>query len=256
MQLTQSHRQAFDQQGFVILEDVFSRAEMAQAKTALDEMHADNHKFVSMMREPRVAFLMYDPRLEQIAKLILGAEHVVHAGNTSLYKHPDSKDETWHMGGEHVDIQYSLEEFDATPKHMMCMLMILVSDLPEGRANTFIRPGSHRMIAQHLADTGQPPYKATPTFIKDLPDLDWPEPMPIVGKAGTVVAFSTSLIHCGSTNITDQPRQLVFSNFCTRGELKHVSGNHDRWEGRDEYRAYLRTLFPADRQHLLEDSYH
>jgi ectoine hydroxylase-related dioxygenase (phytanoyl-CoA dioxygenase family) len=234
---------------------VFSQDEMAEAKAALDELHKDNHKFVSMMRDPQLALLMYDPRLEQIAKFMLEAEDVVHSGNTSLYKHPDPQAEAWQPVSEHVDVQYSLEEFDARPKNMMCMLMILVSDLPEGRGNTFVRPGSHRMLAQHLADNGQEPYRARPVFIKDLPELDWPEPQPIVGKRGTVVAFSTSLVHGGSANITDEPRQLVFSNFCARGKLKQVSGNHDRWEGRDEYRNYLRTLFPQDRQHLLEDSY-
>jgi hypothetical protein len=40
-----------------------------------------------------------------------------------------------------------------------CMLMVLLDDLPVGRANTYLRPGSHRQISEWLAETNTPPFK-------------------------------------------------------------------------------------------------
>ncbi len=85
--------------------------------------------------------------------------------------------------------------------------------------------------------------------------MPWPPAEPIAGESGEVIAFTTSLVHSGSANVTDQPRYLVFSNFCARGLMREVTGNADRWADRDQYRQSLRDLFPADRQHLLDDRY-
>ena len=254
MQLTATHSDEFAQRGFTVIDNVFTAAEMAGAEAALERLHADTPRFISMLRDPDLLFLGHDPRLERIAKHLLHADDVVHVNNTSLYKSPGDEG-PWKQGGEHVDIMYSLDELDAKPIRMTCILMVLVADLPEGRANTFVRPGSHRMMAQYLREVGLEPVKAQPTQLKNLPELNWPDPVPIVGKAGQVIATTTSLVHSGSTNITDKPRQLVFTNFCPAGMLRDVGGNHDRWPEREAYRTDLRRLFPEDRRYLLEGSY-
>lgn len=258
MQLTDQHRTEFERQGFTLIDDVFSDAEMDAAAVAIDRMYDGRGEktdgIISNIEEPGLFFLFQHPRLERIAQHILQAEHVVHASNASLFKRPDHGATQWHPGGEHVDIMHSLEEMDATPKRMMCMIMVFIGDLPHGRANTVVRPGSHRTIAQYLAEHGLEPMKAHPTPLADLPKLAWPDAVPVVAKRGQALAFNTCIIHGGSNNITDEPRRLLFINFCARGMMKHCTGNNDRRAKRKLYRQMLHEAFEPDRKYLMLDS--
>ncbi|MBT4100074.1 MAG: hypothetical protein HOE86_20625, partial [Gemmatimonadetes bacterium] len=156
---------------------------------------------------------------------------------------------------EHVDIQFSIEEMESTPRRMLAMMMVIVDDLPEGRGNTFVRLGSHRVIAEWLREHGEEPVKAQPTRFDDLPqELIFTELTPIVARRGQAAAFSTAVVHCGSTNIDTQSRKIMFVNFCPLGMMKQTSGNHNLREVRSAWREKLQDSFRADRQHLLLDN--
>lgn len=256
MNLTEQHRTEFEQQGYSLIEDVFTDGEMDKAAAAIDRMYSGEKTegIIGMIEEPGLFFLFQHPRLERIAQHILGADEVVHVGNASLYSRPSPTGAEWKVHREHVDIMHTVEELDATPKRMMCIMMVFVGDLPEGRANTMVRPGSHRMMARYLSEQELEPVKAHPTFIDDLPRLEWPPQVPVVAKRGQVMAFNTCVIHAGSTNITNEPRRMLFVNFCARGLMKQVTPNQDQRERRAGYRQMLSEAFEPDRRHLLLDS--
>jgi len=151
--------------------------------------------------EPGLTDVLQHSHLEEAAKIMLNAEAVVLNSSACLFKRPEDTSE-WTRQSEHVDIMFSHEEMAATPRRRLGMMMVMVDDLPAGRGNTFVRLGSHRVIADWLRDTGQDPVKAQPTKFEDLPSwLEFEELTPVVAKRGKAAAFSTALVHCGSSNV-------------------------------------------------------
>lgn len=204
------------------------------------------------------------PVLESVARFILRTEAVILQSAAILHNRPLPPEERalaaaagqlWTEKSEHVDIQYTLEEIDGSPRVQTCMIMVLLDDLPLGRANTYLRPGSHRQISNWLAETGGKPYKAHPTFkigSRPLPLLPFAEPEPATGVRGDVIPFCTNVVHCASTNITTEARKVMFINFCHRSALDSTAGNHDLVAIREGWRDALRAGFPPDRRQLLD----
>ncbi len=257
MQIIQRHIDEFVHDGLTLIDDVFTDQEMAAASAGFDHLYTHGEKtngITQYFHEPGLVDVLQHPHLEQAAKIMLQADKVVLNSSACLFKRPDDTTE-WTKQGEHVDIQFSLEEMEATPRRMLAMMMVIVDDLPEGRGNTFVRLGSHRVIAQWLRDNSQEATKAHPIKAEDLPqELEFTELTPVVAKRGQAAAFSTAILHCGSTNIDTEPRKIMFVNFCPLGMMRQTSGNHNLREVRSAWREKLKQDFRPDRQHLLLDN--
>ncbi len=257
MNITQTHVGQFVDDGLTLIDDVFSTEEMQAASLAFDHWYSVGEKtngITEYFDEPGLTHVLQHPHLEEAAKIMLRAPEVVLNSSALLFKRPQDTTE-WHRESEHVDIMFSHEEMQATPRRMLAMMMVMVDDLPAGRGNTFVRPGSHRVIADWLRDNNQEPVKAHPTKFEDLPaGLPFSELTPVVARRGQAVAFSTALVHCGSTNVDTQARKIMFVNFSPLGMMKQTSGNHDRRAVRTAWREKLRTSFRPDRRHLLLDN--
>jgi len=200
--------------------------------------------------DPRVDDLLQSPRLERIAGHLLRGEVVLNSASI-LFKRPQHKTDP-RPRDEHVDIMFTREEWTAQPRRVLCMLMVLLADLPLGRGNTYIRPGSHLQLADWLRRNGQKPIREHPTDIAELPRLPWQELQPVTGRAGDVIAFSTNLIHAPSPNLDREARRIMFVNFCVRGMMTCCSGNYQLRELRSSWREALRQRFRPDRRHLLD----
>ena len=257
MQIDQRHIDAFVNDGLTLIDDVFTDDEMVAASAGFDHLYTTGEKdngITQYFHEPGLVNVLQHPNLEAAAKRVLRADEVVLNSSACLYKKPEDTAE-WTTLGEHVDIQFSLEEMDATPRRMLAMMMVFVDDLPEGRGNTFVRLGSHRVIAEWLHDTGQDALKAHPVKLADLPaELQFSDLTPVVARRGQAAAFSTAIVHCGSTNVDAQARKVMFVNFCPLGMMKQTSGNHNLRDVRSSWREKLKTSFRDHRQHLLLDN--
>ncbi|MBT3346282.1 MAG: hypothetical protein HN712_04685 [Gemmatimonadetes bacterium] len=257
MKIDQHHIDQFVDDGLTLIDDVFTEEEMTAASVGFDHLYTHGEKtngILQYFHEPGLVDVLQHPHLEQAAKTMLRADDVVLNSSACLFKRPQDTTE-WSKESEHVDIQFSLEEMDATPRRMLAMMMVIVDDLPEGRGNTFVRLGSHRVIANWLQEHGQEPTKAHPIKFADLPPgLTFTELTPIVARRGQAAAFSTAISHCGSTNIDTEPRKIMFVNFCPLGMMKQTSGNHNLRETRSQWRGQLKAAFRPDRQHLLLDN--
>ncbi len=257
MNITSQHVDQFVDDGLTLIDDVFSDAEMSAASAAFDHWYTHGEKtdgITQYFNEPGLMDVLQHPHLEEAAQRMLGADAVVLNSSACLFKRPEKTTE-WSRLSEHVDIMFSHEEMQATPRRMLAMMMVIVDDLPAGRGNTFVRLGSHRVIADWLRDSAREPVKAHPTKFEDLPqELEFSEMTPVVAKRGQAAAFSTALVHCGSTNIDSQARKIMFVNFCPLGMMKQTSGNHDLREVRAAWRQKLNESFRPERQHLLLDN--
>ena len=256
MQIEPKHTDEFVNDGLTLIDAVFTKQEMAAASAGFDHLYTHGEKtngITQYFHEPGLVDVLQHPNLEAVAKVILRAEEVVLNSSACLFKRPEDTTE-WKTQGEHVDIQFSIEEMEAAPRRMLAMMMVIVDDLPEGRGNTFVRPGSHRVIANWLQENGLEPVRAQPTMFEDLPtELTFTELTPVVAKRGQAIAFSTAVVHCGSTNIDTQSRKVMFVNFCPLGMMKQASGNHNLREIRSAWREKLKECFRPDRRHLLLD---
>jgi hypothetical protein len=257
MDITQAHVHQFLDDGLTLIDDVFTDEEMQAASAAFDHWYTHGEKtngITSYFDEPGLTDVLQHPHLEEAAKIMLNAEAVVLNSSACLFKRPEQTTE-WSKLSEHVDIMFSHEEMAATPRRMLGMMMVFVDDLPEGRGNTFVRLGSHRVVADWLRDTSQEPVKAQPTKLADLPEeLRFSELTPVVARRGQAAAFSTALVHCGSTNVDCESRKIMFVNFSPLGMMKQTSGNHNLRDVRAAWRQKLHASFRPDRRHLLLDN--
>jgi len=256
IRLTERHRQEFAERGFTHLTGVIPPQWYRRTDAAIQALYERGPQHDGIRgspMDPEVVKLIGQPNLERIAQHILECDAVVLNSAAILFKRPDPPDTPFQFKGEHVDVMYSLAEWEARPRVMLCMIMVLLADLPLGRANTWLRPGSHRQLARWLADNSQPPIREKPTHVKDLPALPWAPPVPAVGHAGEAYAFNTNVLHCGSPNLDSKARRIMFINFCPRGKLEQCSGNYDRRAERAAWRAFVKQQLPPSRQHLVRE---
>jgi hypothetical protein len=253
MLLTQEHRDTFERDGCALIGDVLDDEIRSVTDRAICHLYDTGEKsdgIICHSTDPGLNPLLQYPPLEEIAKYILETDQVVLNSAAILFSRPLPGKEL-ELYGEHVDIMYSREEWEARPRQVICMLMVMLADLPEGRANTYARIGSHMQLADWCAQEGREPLKTGPTHQPDFPDLDWQPLTPIVAKAGQVIAFNTNLIHTGSTNVDTEARRIMFINFCPRGKISVCNGHPGEMKLMAAWRNSLQESFSPERQHLL-----
>ena len=144
-------------------------------------------------------------------KKLLYTDNVV-ITNTAIRKthpQPNAKFEI----GEHTDITYGLADMASKPRRMDLGLFIWIKDVGPKTAPLMYRPKSHLQIAQWMDD--RPTYLTKSTDINnyvnmqdthsrpaghakhpdDWPDLEFEDPIPVVGHAGQVSVVNQAAIH-------------------------------------------------------------
>jgi hypothetical protein len=117
------------------------------------------------------------------------------------YPKPGSKEFTPPTGGWHVDGYRGVSLY---PELLFLVVFAYLSDVTEYGGATVVRPGSHRQLFEHW-------YRHGGVHDHVLPDLDWPEPVPVPGKAGDVIFMHYLMTHAGSTNHDDRIRVALNS---------------------------------------------
>jgi hypothetical protein len=221
MLLTQDHRDTYERDGCTLIGNVIDeelRSATDRAICHLYDTGDPSDGIIGHPTDPGLFSLLQYPPLEEIVKHILEAEEVVLNSAAILFSRPHPGREL-DFFGEHVDIMYTREDWEARPRQVICMLMVMLADLPEGRGNTYVRIGSHLQLADWHAQEGKVPEKAKATHQPDFPDIDFQPLTPVVAEAGQVIAFNTNLIHTGSLNIDTESRRIMFINYCPRGMI-------------------------------------
>ena len=112
------------------------------------------------------------------------------------------------------------------------------------------RPGSHRLIAEDVEKHGA--YIQNPVPFRELPELPFADPVPLLAKAGQMTVCTTAMVHGASINIDTLPRKVMFIVFKPAGYT--IDANMKSIEVREQYYRKLRNHLREDRLGILEMS--
>lgn len=200
--LTAHELQQLHDDGFALIPDALTAAQIAWARAAIDRLtplHWDytglvDHYKCIFNREPGWLAYLDIPGVIELMEAALGTDcHII--GQTAWRCHPGF------IGAEmHADyIPMQLPEAwltDATfqlPMHI-CTVHFYIDDIDETLAPTVIIPGSHR--------AGRKPHTN---------ETEWhgKSAQPILCKAGTALIFRSDVWHSGSRNTSSSTRYLL-----------------------------------------------
>ncbi|NKB69505.1 MAG: hypothetical protein GKR89_20740 [Candidatus Latescibacteria bacterium] len=254
MPVTDKDIETFIQQGAAIVDGLLPDDIIDIASKGMDELyenHPERHTgIIGYPQNPGLEQLYQHPGLEEAAKKILGSDEVEFASAATLHTLPTDGEWSYNPESEHVDIQYTTNEWLEIPRRINIMFMVFLDDIPADRGPTVVRPGSHLQIAETLGDAA--PYTDHPVNIKDLPKLDYAEPVPVSGKKGQVAIGSTAVIHAGSKNVSDKARKMLFINYTIKN--RNLRFNVEREDLRAEFLEAMYERFPEDRKYLVKSA--
>ncbi|MBN4073933.1 phytanoyl-CoA dioxygenase family protein [bacterium AH-315-E10] len=251
--ITEEQCVEFLQDGATLVDDLIPMDIIDIALKGMDKLYSGDRKsgIIGYAENDGLAQIYQCESLEIAAKAVLRAEEVEFISAATLHTLPsDAEEWIYDDAGLHVDIQYNRDELDSTPVKMSIMFMVFLDDVEKNCAPTVVSPGSHQLIADHLGS--QVAFKESPTNIKDLPDLDFRDMIPVTGKKGQVSISTTSLLHGGSNNTTDHSRKLLFIAFAPKG--LNLRFNINREQDRLEFLERLYDCFPENRKYIVEST--
>lgn len=221
---------SYERDGFLVLENVFSPAEVQlfvdevrrmsldPAIVGLDEAITEpgSQAVRSIFRvhelSPMVARLARDPRLVHIARQILGSELYMHQSRANMKPGFKGKEFYWHSDFETWHVE------DGMPGMRALSCSVLLTDNNECNGPLMLVPGSHRHFISCQGQTPDENYK------ESLKKQEYGVPDPvslqllveqggiraITAKAGSVVFFDCNTMHGSNGNISPWPRANLF----------------------------------------------
>jgi ectoine hydroxylase len=225
---------AFDRDGVLLLEDVFTADEIAGFRGRLDELAADprvraDERTITELETDDVrsifeihrtdelfATLAADPRVADVARQLLASEVYIHQSRINVkpgfagdgfWWHSDF--ETWHAE-------------DGMPRMRCLSASITLTDNYPFNGPLMVIPGSQRDFVTTVGETPDDHYKASLKRQEiGVPDHDslrelvarHGEIRQLTGRAGSVVFFDCNIMHGSASNISPYPRSNVFLVF-------------------------------------------
>lgn len=270
-QLTQ-----YEEQGAVTIDSPFTTEQLDRAEAAWDRLISGGG---DPCDDPDYIEFIQHPYIEEVAKKVLHAD-AVHLwwGLTPLERAPaeppyDSSYEQWKHNC-HIDIQATLEDFEATPRRMRAELWFWLNDVPAHRGAMRILHGSHRPIMEHWSRTLHPEHKemlprvhglrpppvpetrpAFPEHIPDLRETPWidHEPTPEVARRGQILLVCSAGLHSAWQNEDTVPRKAMPTSWVATGVSCGLPKNQ-----RDDLMAFfprLKRKLRPDRAHIVPDDF-
>ncbi len=235
MKLTDAQVEAYDQQGWVVIEDVFSAAEVeVLTQGALEVMdrpgpevgrEADGSPHVCWgmhLFDERLGALTHHPALVEPSRQLLDNDVYVHQSRINM-KQTNGSIVAWHQdfGTYH--------RVDGVPDARGVMIAVFLDDLSDLNAPLLAVPGSHRegLVSTAQLDPSAPDFDQVSRYRYDIT----PETMArlvdtyglnaITGPAGSMLLMDMTVVHGSSVNISPLRRLVLYVNVCpvdNRGE--------------------------------------
>lgn len=252
----------FEEQGAVTIDTPLATKEIDAAAAAIDALlpfkpaepdQAPRFRYGATCNyyEPTLLDLIQHPFFEEVAKRVLRADAIRFFQTAILasYPHPESE----FSYDQHTDIQYSLEDWAATPRRIVCSFFLWLTNVNKRRAPMMYRPGSHRLVA--AARSAGPALKDATPGVQGIKMVNLPPeyaaPQPVLAQAGQVTVLTTSMVHGGSTNIDDEPRKVLVMTYTAAGV--EIGLPENQAATKREYDAKLRELLRPERAHLVAE---
>jgi ectoine hydroxylase len=230
VKLTQQQIADYDRDGFLIIPDVFSAEEVQSLRNEIERLHTIEAKTIFREREGaiRSIFLVHEkyspvysspfrsltrsPRVLGPAKQLLKNQdtYVMH---TKINVKPALEGTGWLW---HQDHGYWVH--DGYPEDDLLTALVLLGDTAEIQGALYMIPGSHKLgLQDHYFDDSKAAYQLPQRAVKvdRLKEVmkNSPKPVPVVGKAGSLVLFHCLTIHGSGINMSPDNRWQAYITY-------------------------------------------
>jgi ectoine hydroxylase len=228
--LSASQREAYQQNGFLLMPALFTPAEVALLYDELQSMRVEYALSgrPEVIAEPgsgevRSIFnvhrlnrlfgnLVRDPRVLNVARDILGGDVYIHQSRINFKPGFKGKEFYWHSDFE------TWHSEDGMPAMRALSCSILLTDNNEFNGPLMLIPGSHRHFISCEGETPDDHYKMSlkkqeygvpdEALLRRLTDMGGI--VSCKGMAGTAVLFDCNTMHASNSNVSPYPRSNVF----------------------------------------------
>ncbi len=228
--LTEAQLKQYERDGYILLPEVFSQAEVQRFLSEMGKMEQDKALLASdaAITEPNgsalrsvfqihdtndlYASIAADPRIADIARFILDDQVYIHQSRLNFKPGFSGKEFYWHSDFETWHVE------DGMPRMRALSASVLLTDNTEFNGSLMVMPGSHR---EYIACVGETPedyfrqsLKAQTVGTPDAGSLEQFQQRfglrSTAAKAGSVLLFDCNLMHGSNSNITASPRSNLF----------------------------------------------
>lgn len=221
---------AFDRDGYLALEDIFSDAEVAflqreagklladpdalEAETVITEPGGNEVRSIFRIHAQSrvIERLAADSRLAGVARFLLGDDVYIHQSRLNYKPGFQGKEFYWHSDFETWHVE------DGMPRMRALSMSVLLAENMPHNGPLMLIPGSHRQFLTCVGETPEDHYRQSLKRQEyGVPDEDSLAELAhhhgIVaptGKPGSVVIFDCNIMHGSNGNITPFPRANAF----------------------------------------------
>lgn len=221
---------SYQQQGFVVLENVFSADEVSKFQGELDRLRADpqiqqsgevitepgSNDIRSIFRihenSPLFNTLAADSRLADLARYLLADDVYIHQSRLNYKPGFRGKEFYWHSDFETWHVE------DGMPRMRALSMSITLTENYEYNGPLMLIPGSHQQYVVCEGETPEDHYLASLKKQEyGVPSDDCLATLAAQGgivtacsKPGSVIVFDCNVMHGSNGNITPYPRSNVF----------------------------------------------
>jgi ectoine hydroxylase len=230
MQLTPEQIADYHRDGFIVIPNCYSAEEVQALRRDTERLctvEADSvfrersgtvrsifrvHENNGPASSPPYRALTRTPRLLHPVMQVLGSDEV-YVAHTKVNTKSALEGTGWLW---HQDFGYWVH--DGYPTNDMLTAMVMLSDTQEIHGSLYIIPGSHKLgLVDHYYDDSQAAYQLPQRavqrdHIKEILKTSG-APVPIVGKAGTLILFHCLTIHGSGVNMSAENRWQAYITY-------------------------------------------
>ncbi len=221
MKLTDAQRKRFDDVGFLVFPDLFTKEEIAILKRETERLAALESDHVFRAGDIATVYRCHEtdgptasdpyhaaarlPRSLGIAEQLLGRGLYVYNSKINLKKAITGSPMLWHQ-------DYGYWKLDRMPEPRAATFMIALADVDEMSGGLYVIPGSHKRGYQKHKPAMVGPHKQIAVEREAEIHLmdELPAPVPLTGRAGMCAIFHCNIIHGSGQNLSQKDRWQVY----------------------------------------------
>lgn len=230
MKLTSEQLKRYDEDGFLILPELFSAEEAAILRGEVERVSALKSDCIVREGEDgpaKTIFRMHEndgptasaavraaarsPRILSTAQQVLGDEALyMHHCKVNMKAAIQGSAWPWHQ-------DFGAWHLDGIAKPRLTTMVLLLDDATEFNGCLYLLPGSHKEGRHDPYLDESTAYKLWSVGPSQMRDMiaRYPDPVPVTGKAGTAAIFHCNNMHASGHNLSAQDRCQAYFCFNT-----------------------------------------